>query len=197
MEKAEILKPFILSWEGGYVNHPNDKGGATNKGVTIGTFRSVYGQGKSVQDLKNMTDAQWLYIFEKLYWNKWNGDRIADQSVANLLVDWVWGSGVWGIKYPQQVLGVTADGLVGPKTLAALNGQDASTLFARLWKKRKEHFEACARKPGQSVFLKGWLNRLAGIKYGRLVCNAYRWRGLRKEQKVVTWEYGIITEQWV
>ena len=171
MAKKEILKPFTLSWEGGYVNHPNDKGGATNKGITIGTFRSVYGLGKSVNDLKNMTDYQWTYIFDRLYWNKWKADQIENQAIANLLVDWVWGSGVWGIKYPQQVLCVVDDGIVGPKTLAALNGSDASTLFAKLWKRRKEHFESCAKKPGQSVFLKGWLNRLNGIKYDRLVCN--------------------------
>ncbi len=41
MAKIEILSPFILSFEGGYVNHPNDKGGPTNKGVTIATWRRV------------------------------------------------------------------------------------------------------------------------------------------------------------
>lgn len=35
MADAKILKPFILSWEGGYVNDPNDLGGHTNKGVTL------------------------------------------------------------------------------------------------------------------------------------------------------------------
>lgn len=39
MAKIEPLSKFILSWEGGYVNNPNDKGGATNKGVTIATWR--------------------------------------------------------------------------------------------------------------------------------------------------------------
>ena len=174
MAQAETLRPFILSWEGGYVNHPNDKGGATNKGITIGTFRSFYGLGKSVADLKNITDAQWMNIFRKGYWDRCKADQIADQSVANLIVDWAWGSGTTGIKLAQQVAGATADGIVGPKTLAAWNGIDASTLFARLWKRRKEHFEACARKPGQGVFLKGWLRRLNGIKYGRLECNGGR-----------------------
>lgn len=171
MAKAEILAPWTKSWEGNFVNHPNDKGNATMMGVTIGTFRSVFGQGKSINDLKRMTDYQWMFIFTKLYWNKWKADQIECQSIANLLVDWVWGSGVYGIRYPQQVLGVKDDGVVGPKTLAALNAQEPSALFAKLWKRRKEHFEACARKPGQGVFLRGWLNRLNGIKYDRLVCN--------------------------
>ena len=41
MARIEILSPFILSWEGGFTNHPADKGGATNKGVTIATWKAV------------------------------------------------------------------------------------------------------------------------------------------------------------
>ena len=169
MAKAEILKPFILSWEGGFSNVKGDKGGATMKGVTIGTFRSVYGQGKSVQDLKNITDAQWLYIFRKLYWNKWKADEIKSQSVANLLVDWVWTSGAHGIKIPQQVLGVTADGMVGPKTIAALNKCNEKEVFKKLWSAREAFFKRIGTGTN-SKFLQGWLNRLNGIYYGKLVC---------------------------
>lgn len=171
MAKAEIIKPFILSWEGGYVNHPNDKGGPTNKGITIATYRAFCGRGKTVEDLKRLTDAEWDRIFITGYWNKWNADQINSQSIANLLVDWVWASGIWGILYAQEVLGVKQDGIVGPKTLAALNSQNESELFRKLWLRRKKHFEARAKLPGQSVFLRGWLNRLNGIKYGKLVCN--------------------------
>jgi hypothetical protein bfra3_11916 len=47
---------YIKSWEGGYVNDPRDSGGATNKGITLTTFRSVYGKNKTIEDLKNLTD---------------------------------------------------------------------------------------------------------------------------------------------
>ncbi len=171
MAKAEILKPFILSWEGGFANVKGDRGGATNKGVTIATYRSVFGAGKTVENLKNMTDFQWMIIFRKHFWNRWKADNIKTQSIANLLVDWVWASGAYGVKLPQKVLGVEIDGLVGEKTLAAINNYpNQQELFNKLWKERKEFFERIGRGT-QAKFLKGWLNRLNGIKYGKLVLN--------------------------
>ena len=68
MAKKEILKPFIRSWEGGYCNVPGDRGGATKWGVTITTYRSVYGQQCTTTDLRNMTEDQWDQIYHKLYW---------------------------------------------------------------------------------------------------------------------------------
>jgi lysozyme family protein len=38
MADYKKLKPFILKWEGGYANHPLDKGGPTNKGIILTTF---------------------------------------------------------------------------------------------------------------------------------------------------------------
>ena len=120
------LVPIVKKFEGDYSNHPNDKGGPTNRGITLKTFRSFYGFGKSITDLKNMTDAQWFSIFKKGYWDKCKADQIIDQSVANLMVDWCWGSGVIGIKMVQGVVGVKADGIVGPLTLCAINKEDGS-----------------------------------------------------------------------
>ena len=171
MAKADILQPFILSWEGGYVNNPADKGGPTMKGITLTTFRSVFGKDKTVNDLKRISSQQWFTIFKKYYWDKWQGDRINDQSIANLLVDWYWGSGIYGITLPQKSLGLTSDGIVGPKTLGAINTYpDKKELFDYLWKQRQAHFKRIA-KGNQLQFLKGWLNRLNGIKYSQLKCN--------------------------
>ena len=172
MAKAEILQPFILSWEGGFVNDPADAGGATNKGVTLATFRSVFGKTKTVKDLKAMTDDQWLLVFKKYYWDRWKADQINDQSVANILVGWVWGSGKYGITLPQQLLKVTADGIVGPKTIAAVNSADPKKLFELIWKRRKKYFEdICVSRPANKKFLKGWLRRLNSVGYGWLKLN--------------------------
>lgn len=166
MAEVKLLVPKILKWEGGYVNHPNDKGGPTNKGITIGTYQSYRKKKEmhapTIADLKNISDDEWMDILKTLYWDRWRADGIECQSIANLVVDWVWGSGVWGIKYPQQMLGVAADGIVGPKTLTAINEYpDRKELFEKLWNRRKAHFENLAsHDPSQQVFLKGWLNRL-------------------------------------
>ena len=53
MANAKLLQPFILRWEGGFVNDPLDRGGATNKGITIGTFRQFYGKDATVEQLTN------------------------------------------------------------------------------------------------------------------------------------------------
>ena len=98
MANHKILEPFILRWEGGFVNDKDDLGGATNMGVTLATYRSVFGSKKTVNDLKRMTRVQWGIIFKKFYWDKWKADDIKDQNVANILVDWIWSSGSYGSK---------------------------------------------------------------------------------------------------
>ena len=178
MAKIEVLSPFILSFEGGYVNHPLDKGGATNKGVTIATWRQVGydkdGDGDiDVDDLKLLTDADVVNrVMKPHYWDRWKADQIKSQSLANILVDWVWGSGAHGIKIPQQLLGVTADGIVGPKTLAALNAQDPRTFFNRIKARRVQFIESIIKRtPSQAVFRAGWLRRLDSINFGSLKYN--------------------------
>lgn len=178
MAKAEILRPFILSWEGGFTNVPGDKGSATNKGVTIATFRSVFGKDKTVEDLKHLSNTQWLEIFKKHYWDKWKADNIQSQAIANLLADWVWMSGAHGIKLPQKVLGVKQDGIVGNVTIGAINSYpNQKELFNRLWEEREAFFKRIGTGT-QKKFLKGWLNRLNGIQYYRLILS---------NRKNVTW----------
>lgn len=177
MAKLETLWPFILSWEGGFANVKGDRGGATKYGVTISTWKAQGydkdGDGDiDVDDLKLITAADAMRICRLNYWNRWKADEIKDQSVANLLVDFVWASGSHGIKRPQMVLGVKADGIVGPKTIAAINnwkgGQRA--LFDAIKRDRTDFVNSIATG-SQAKFKVGWLNRLKSIKYGSLTMN--------------------------
>lgn len=171
MADINILKPYILKWEGGFANDPTDRGGATNMGVTFNTFKDYRKQKglpeTTIGDLKNLSDNEWTDILRTLYWNRWKADDIECQSVANILVDWVWCSGVYGIKNPQKVLGVTADGIVGRATLATVNGYPNQTeLFERLKQARLDYVDnICRVHPEQSKFQSGWHNRINAFTF--------------------------------
>lgn len=166
MANHKILEPFILKCEGGFVYDKDDLGGATNMGVTLSTYRSVFGCKKTAKDLKRMTRVQWGIIFKKYYWDKWKADDIKDQNVANILVDWFWCSGSYGIKIPQQVLGVSVDGIVGSKTIAAINARDGRELFDTIKQERKDYIDRiCQTRPQNKKFKKGWLNRINSLDY--------------------------------
>lgn len=186
MAQIDKFIPILLQWEAsvivkqgesleqaytratkkGFVNDPNDNGGATMVGVTIGTYRSYCKykgmRSPSVNDLKNMPYKVWRDVVYTMYWNKWKADTIADQSVANMIVDWLWHSGAVTIKKVQALLGVTADGIVGPKTIAALNSD--KDIETKVYNARKAYFEAIVkRNPSQKKWLKGWMNRINDI----------------------------------
>ncbi|OAV74426.1 hypothetical protein Barb7_02080 [Bacteroidales bacterium Barb7] len=181
MAEAKRLMPIILKWEGGYVNNPSDRGGETNKGITLAAWQAFghnvseklasVTEGKKTwcnvtKSLYEMTGEQWLEIFKNGYWNRWKADRIIDQSVANILVDWVWSSGIHGIKIPQKLLGLPADGTVGEKTLEAVNASEPSAIFAGIKEARLEFVKALsASNPSQACFLSGWKNRINDFNY--------------------------------
>lgn len=179
MANINILAPFILSFEGGYVNDPRDPGGATNRGVTIATWRQVGydkdGDGDiDVADLKLITPADAVSrVMKPHYWDRWQADRIKSQSVANIVVDWLWASGKHGITGVQKLLGVKVDGIVGEKTLAALNAQDPRALFDHIHRARARFIDqVIAGRPTSACYRSGWLRRLDYIRFGALVHNA-------------------------
>ena len=172
MADVNKLAPYILKWEGGVVDHKADKGGATNMGVTIGTWRQngydKDGDGDiDVIDLKLLTKQDVINrILKPHYWDRWKADQIVSQPIANILVDWVWGSGKWGIIIPQRLLGVEADGVAGQQTITAVNKQSPADLFARIKTARLTFLnDVVKNNPSQRVFLKGWINRLNDLKF--------------------------------
>lgn len=169
----EKLSPVIAKWEGGFVDDKTDKGGATNMGVTIGTWKLV-GYDKDndsdidLEDIKLLSKQDFKFVLKK-YWNKWKADEITNQSIANILVDWYWASGKWGIVIPQRILCVEPDGVVGEETINRLNNliaKDAEALFYEIYNAREIFFENIVKNnPSQKKFIKGWKNRLSDFKF--------------------------------
>lgn len=171
MANVNLLSPKILQWEGGFVNDPLDQGGATNKGVTIATWRQCGydkdGDGDiDINDMRLLKVADATMVLKRYYWDRWQADRINNQSIADILVDWVWGSGKWGIVIPQRILQLVDDGIVGNKTIQAVNEADPKQLFDKIYLARVEFIaNIINRKPEQKRFWRGWLNRLHDYKF--------------------------------
>lgn len=166
MAKADLMIPFIKKWEGGWANDPDDNGGCTMSGITIGTYRQYCGTNKTCEDLKRITEEEWLHIFKKGFWDKMRADDIENQSVAQLCVQMGWGSGIRTvIKKIQATLGCEVDGVVGPQTLCALNNTDSRKVFETLWNMRYSWLCQISQKGNNKKYLKGWLNRLRDITY--------------------------------
>lgn len=174
MTKIEKYGIFCRSWEGGWSNHPNDKGGATMQGVTYKVFcefRKAKGLPQpSVLDLKNISDKEWDSILRWHTWHKARLDEINDEWVTYLLADCVWMSGAGYLKRVQSILGLKPDGIFGPITLKKLNSMNGQSLFNILWKQRESFYKGISTG-SNSVFLKGWMRRLSAVRYGSLLCN--------------------------
>lgn len=165
MADFDLYAPTLKRWEGGFVNDPADPGGATNMGVTIGTFRVYFGSRRTVEDLKNMTYPQWHLIMES-YWNRCKADEIRNQSVAEIFVDWHINCGGRAIQKTQAAFGLKTDGIVGPLTLGALNDPDSEKVFNRIKAARISYYNRLVLENGSlKKFLRGWLNRTNSFVY--------------------------------
>ena len=154
----------------GYHCIPGDRGEHTMCGVTFMTFtdwRKKQGKPKpTIADLKALQYDEWLAILKTGFWGKCKADQIRNQSIAEMLVDWCWVNGPIAIRLAQDVLSCEQDGIVGPKTLAALNAPNSLSVFTRLKGARERSYRTIvARNPAQQQFFKGWINRTNSIKF--------------------------------
>jgi lysozyme family protein len=158
--------PFVLRWEGGYVNHPADPGGATNKGVT----QRVYDewrrrQGEVPRDVRQITDAEVDTIYEADYWVPPRCDLLASQ-LDLVQFDTAVNMGVGrAVRFLQQAVGCGVDGDFGPATQKAATACDLGSTIVAYCDIREAFYRNLAeRKPQMQVFLKGWLNRLNALR---------------------------------
>lgn len=153
---------LVLAHEGGFVNHPKDPGGATNKGITIATYRAHVKKNGTVNDLKNITDAQVEKVYREEYWNKIKGDQLPS-GVDYAVFDFAVNSGpARAAQYLQSVVGVKQDKIIGPATIAAVNKMQPAKVIADLCAKRLAFLKALSTWP---TFGKGWGRRVDGVEH--------------------------------
>lgn len=156
--------PRLQAIEGGYVV---DSGGPTFRGITLTTYRAWTGNPlATVADLKTLTWPQARRIYKRRYWDSLLADGIVNQSVAELLVDFQI-NGWPGVAWLQALVGVKADGVMGSKTLSALNAADPARLHARIMVARKAHYDRLiAQNPARyAPYRAGWAARLTKFAY--------------------------------
>ncbi|MDE6019278.1 MAG: peptidoglycan domain protein [Muribaculaceae bacterium] len=187
MAQIEKFIPFLIFWETsaegpslsneqlfakaqsrGIADDPDDRGGATMVGITISTYRDYCARNRkatpTVVSLSKLSYPEWLDILKKMFWDRWQADQIVDQRVAEMLVDWVWTGGTYGITIPQRLLSVKADGIVGPQTLAAVNKSDPQILFQKIKQARLSYIDRiCRTRPANTKFRSGWLRRINAL----------------------------------
>jgi len=157
---AECLG-ITLRHEGGFVSHPKDPGGSTNKGVTLATFSLYLGRKASVDELKMISDTQLCEIYRKQYWDKVRGDDLPG-GLDFCVFDFAVNSGPGrAAKMLQALVGAEADGSIGHKTVAAVldyvSRETLPKVIEQYQAKRLHYLQAL---PHWETFGRGWGRRV-------------------------------------
>lgn len=161
----------VLAHEGGFVDHPNDPGGATKYGITLPTLREagfdMDGNGLiTKEDINKLSREAAMEIYRQYWWERYGYGKIEDQALATKVFDFSVNMGPSAAhRLLQRALRaaetpVSEDGVLGPETLGAAARADPRVLLAALRSEGAGFYRLlAAQKPELSVFLAGWLSR--------------------------------------
>ena len=163
MPGTETIIDGILRREGGWVDHPADRGGPTKYGITLRTLSRWRGSRAIAEDVRSLTREQARRIYRRRYIEQPGFDRIEDPRLRVLIVDCGVHHGVSrAVRWLQKAAGVKVDGRCGPVTLGAANAAPAKSLRTRILASRARSFgRTITARPSQAVFAAGWMMRLA------------------------------------
>ena len=153
---------MVLAHEGGFVNDPDDPGGATNKGVT----QAVYDNWRKVQrrnpaSVKDISVNEIAGIYKMLYWDRVRGDELPS-GLDYAVFDFAVNSGVIrAASFLQAIVGVNTDGVIGMQTFLALNQRKVEDVIVALCGKRQGFLE---KLKIFWKFGKGWTSRITEVK---------------------------------
>ena len=161
MNNFDQCLALVLQIEKGFVNDPNDPGGATNFGVTKVTYEQFIGHPVSVDDMRALTVDQITPLYRRMFWDAVHGDDLP-AGVDYAIFDFAVNSGVKrAAKALQQAVNVTVDGSIGPKTMAAVAAADAGDVIDKICDERLVFLQSLDTWKHYS---KGWSARVASVK---------------------------------
>ena len=175
---ADFKKSLVktLAYEGGYCNVAGDHGGETYEGISRNNFPKWSGWKiidryktsplSSQQMTKVLSGSLELddlveAFYRANFWNPIMGDAIMNQLVADNIFDFAVNSGVSrSVKYAQRIVGTVEDGIMGAKTIKAIN-QNIEGFVTKYKAERLAFFNRIVQNdPTQSKFLNGWISRV-------------------------------------
>jgi lysozyme family protein len=162
----EASLPFVLRWEGGFVDHPADPGGRTNRGITQRVYDQWRAaQGLPPQDVKLLEGAEMEAIYESGYWVPPRCDllrRRLDLVQFDTAVNMGAGRAV---RFLQKAVGCRVDGGFGSETERAAGACDLMATLEVYCDARLAYYRRLVEKrPELGVFLRGWTNRVNALR---------------------------------
>lgn len=155
MSIFKVLFDRLMNHEGGYVNHPNDPGGETMWGVTKRVARA-HGYSGPMRSLPRATAQA---IADKSYWQAIKGDELLC-AVAWQVVDAAYNHGNRNAaKFLQRAIGANDDGIIGPRTLAAVKAMDQNDIILLFNAERLDFYTNLGT---WVTFGRGWSRRIVG-----------------------------------
>ena len=159
-ENFERALAAVLRHEGGFVNHPMDPGGMTNLGCTKRVWEEWVGQPVSEADMRALKRTDVAPLYKARYWDKVRGDDLPD-GVDYAAFDFAINSGPGrAARMLQEVVGVTADGVIGPKTLAAVHAMPARGVIKQYQSARLAWLQSLST---WAIFGRGWGRRVLEV----------------------------------
>jgi lysozyme family protein len=168
---------FVLRWEGGFVDDPQDHGARTMRGVPQSLYNAWrISQMKPPADVKTIADYEVAEIYMNNYWRK-ALCNILQSNIDLVQFDTAVSMGpLRAIKILQLAVGVGADGSFGATTQRACDMSDPRDTVMRYCSIRESLHRRLAQTPGQDRFLVGWMNRLNSLR-GQAGVPGYSKRG--------------------
>lgn len=160
-ENWDACFAMVIKSEGGFVNHPKDPGGMTNLGVTRSVWQAYLKRDVTEAEMRALTPEIVKPFYKAYYWDRIKGDSLPD-GVDYAAYDLAVNSGPHrAAQYLQQIAGVTADGMIGPKSLEAIQSCDAKETADAICDMRLDFLKKLSTF---DTFGKGWTDRVARVK---------------------------------